>query len=243
MTFDPRAAPRARFSFVLAAAVAICLAILVGLGVWQVQRLHWKEALLARIAALSAAPAEPLEVVLRRLPDQIDIEYVRVQTACPALEKLPTLRLYAVKDGMAGYRLIAACPIAADPYGSILVDRGFIPREVVDTPPTPVLLSQPIVGVLRKGDTANFVTPKNHPETNDWYLRDIPAMAQRLNAPRPAPTFLMLESPAPTGPGPQPAPVPTDIPNNHLAYALTWFGLALSLLGVYIAKLIRDRKA
>ena len=243
MTFDPRAPPRRRFSLLLTATVGVCLVALICLGVWQLQRLAWKQALLARIAALSAAPAEPLEVVLRRLSDQVDIEYVRVQTACPALEKLPTLRLYSVKDGVSGYRLIAACPLAADRYGSILVDRGFIPREVVETPPTPVLLSQPIVGVLRKGDAANSFSPKNSPDANQWYVRDVAAMASRLNAPKPAPIFLMLESPAPTGPGPQPAAVPNDIPNNHLSYALTWFGLALALLGVYIAKLIRDRKA
>jgi surfeit locus 1 family protein len=68
-------------------------------------------------------------------------------------------------------------------------------------------------------------------------------MAAVLHAEAPAPVFLMLESPAPSGPGPQPAPLPTDIPNRHLEYALTWYGLALALLGVYIAKLLRDRKA
>jgi surfeit locus 1 family protein len=67
-------------------------------------------------------------------------------------------------------------------------------------------------------------------------------MAAALKAPAPAPVFLMLESPAPQGP-PLPSPLPTDIPNRHLEYALTWFGLALALLAVYIAKLVRDRKA
>ena len=62
--------------------------------------------------------------------------------------------------------------------------------------------------------------------------------------PTPAPVFLFLESPKPTGFGPTPAPVPIDIPNNHLGYAITWFGLALSLVGVYIATLLaRRRKA
>ena len=152
MTFDPRPARPRRFSLVLLLAVGISVAILVGLGTWQMQRRVWKEALLARIEALKAAPAEPLQVVLRRLPDQVDIEYVRAQTACPNLETLPTIRLYSVRGGMSGYRLIAACPVDAGPYATILVDRGFIPREVVDTPATPVALERPIVGILRKGD-------------------------------------------------------------------------------------------
>ncbi|OYX31165.1 MAG: hypothetical protein B7Y99_10655 [Caulobacterales bacterium 32-69-10] len=242
MTELPAIAPR-RFGFGLAAAVTVCVLILVGLGTWQLQRMAWKLALIARIEALRAAPAEPLEVVLRRLPDQVDIDYVRAQTTCPALERLPTVRLYGLRNGVSGYRLIAACPIDAAPYRTILVDRGFIPREVVDTPTTPQALGRPIVGVLRKGDPGSMFTPKNNAERNDWYRRDPAAMAAALGAPDPAPIFLMLESPAPRGPGPQPAPLPTDIPNRHFEYALTWFGLALALIGVYIAKLVRDRKA
>jgi surfeit locus 1 family protein len=242
MTELPVLAPR-RFGFGLAAAVTVCVLILVSLGTWQLQRMAWKQSLIARIDALKAAPAEPLEVVLRRLPDQIDIDYVRAQVACPTLERLPTLRLYGLRDGVSGYRLIAACPVDAPPYRTILVDRGFIPREVVDTPTTPQDLGQPIIGVLRKGDPGSVFTPKNNPERNDWYRRDTAAMAATLNAPYPAPIFLMLESPAPHGPGPAPAPLPTDIPNRHFEYALTWFGLALALIGVYIAKLVRDRKA
>lgn len=240
---DLSAPPPPKFGFGLAIAVGVACLILVGLGAWQLQRLGQKQALLARIEALKVAPAEPLEVVLRRLPDQIDIDYVRVQATCPTLEKLPTVRLYALRDGIVGYRLIAACPVDAAPYRTILIDRGFIPREVVDTPTTPMDLGKPLIGVLRHGDPGTFFTPKNNPGRNDWYRRDVPAMAQALGAPYPAPIFLMLESPAPHGPGPQPAPLPTDIPNRHFEYALTWFGLALALLGVYIAKLVRDRKA
>jgi surfeit locus 1 family protein len=235
--------PRRRGRLGLTIAVVIATAILVGLGVWQLQRLQWKTALLDRIAALQGAPAEPLEVVLRRVPDKVDVDYVRVQAACPALETLPTLRLYSVREGVLGYRLIAACPVENTPYRSILVDRGFIPREVVDAPPTPTPLARPIVGVLRSPDKASVFAAKNKPETNDWYTRDIEAMADALEAPDPAPIFLMLERPAPTGPGPQPSPLPLSIPNRHLEYALTWFGLALTLLAVYIGMLVRDRKA
>jgi surfeit locus 1 family protein len=240
---EPQAVAPRRSGLGLAIAVAIACLILLGLGTWQLQRLGEKQRLLARIDALRSAPAEPLEVVLRRLPDQVDIDYVRVQTACPALERLPTVRLYGLRDGVIGYRLIAACPVDAPPYRTILVDRGFIPREVVDARTTPVDLGRPIVGVLRHGDPGSIFTPKNKPAANDWYRRDVPAMAAALRGPYPAPIFLMLESPPPHGPGPQPAPLPTDIPNRHFEYALTWYGLALALLAVYIAKLVRDRKA
>jgi surfeit locus 1 family protein len=220
--------------------VAICLAILVGLGVWQLQRLKWKETLLARIAALQAAPARPLDGVLAAGGT---LDFVRVAMACPDLERRPTLRLFAVWNGQAGYRMIAACPIAAAGFSSILVDRGFQPLEQAGpSPPGRPILPGPVVGVLRQGDKANFVTPANRVGENLWYARDPAAMAKALGAAAPAPVFLMLEQPDPKGAGPEPAPIPANIPNRHFEYALTWFGLAASLIGVYAAMLLRSRR-
>jgi surfeit locus 1 family protein len=230
---------RGRFAVIPAIATVVGIAILIGLGVWQVQRLHWKEGLLARIAALQSAPPEPLEVVLRRAADGLDIDYVRVQQACPDVETAPYLKLYSVRDGYAGYRIIAACRLAGGPYDAILVDRGFIAQGL--TPSGGQTLAAPIVGILRKGDARNFVTPQNDPAQNLWYGRDITAMGHALGVSNPAPTYLMLEQPAPPAGGPVIAPLPTDIPNNHLQYAITWFGLALALAGVYAASLWRKR--
>ena len=217
---------------------AFCL--LVGLGVWQVQRLKWKTDLLRRIEALKISPAEPLEVVLRRVPDGGDISYVRVQLACPALEQTPTLRVYSLQDGETGYRLVTACALPGGPYGSVLVDRGFLPTDQAAAPGR-AALAAPVIGVLRKPDGKTIVSPPNQPAKNLWYWRDLPAMAAALRAERPAPVFLMLESPAPAGPWPKPAPVPVDIPNSHLGYAITWFGLAAALAGVYLALLFRKK--
>jgi surfeit locus 1 family protein len=228
-----------RFAIIPALATAVGIVILIGLGVWQVQRLHWKEGLLARIAALQSAPPEPLDVVLHRAVDGLDIDYVRVQATCPDIETAPYLKLYSVKDGFAGWRIIAACPLGGGPYGAILVDRGFEAQGL--TPTAGHTLSAPIVGILRRGDTRNFVTPRDDPAQNLWYGRDIAAMAAALHVSKPAPTYLMLEQPAPPAGGPVIAPLPTDIPNNHLQYAITWFGLAVALAGVYLASLWRKR--
>jgi surfeit locus 1 family protein len=228
-----------RFAVIPAVATALGIVILIGLGVWQVQRLHWKEGLLARIAALQSAPPQPLDVVLSRSARDPDIDYVRVKAICPDIETTPYLRLYSVKDGYAGWRIIAACPLTGGPYGAILVDRGFLDQRLKLTPGEAI--KAPVVGILRRGDTRNFVTPKDDPGQNLWYGRDIAAMAQALGVSRPAPTYLMLEQPAPPPGGPVVAPLPTDIPNNHLQYAITWFGLALALAGVYAASLWRKR--
>jgi surfeit locus 1 family protein len=216
----------------------IGVAILLGLGVWQLERLKWKEDLLARVAALRTAPAKPLAMVLGAGGD---LDYVRAVFDCPDLERRPTLRMFGVREGKAGYRLIAACPTGA---GSILVDRGFVPLEAayVAAQPGRAVLPGPVVGVLRRGDKPTFVTPANRVAENLWYSRDVPAMARALGASAPAPVFLMLETPAPAPGGPTPAPVPIDIPNRHLEYAITWFGLAAALVGVYVASLLRTRR-
>ena len=228
------------FAVIPALATTIGIAILIGLGVWQVQRLHWKEGLLAQIAALQAAPARPLAGVLAKAAQGADIDYIRVSVLCPDVETSPYLRLYAVRDGYAGNRIIAACRLANGPYGAVLVDRGFIAQGLA--PSGGQVLTAPIVSIMRKGDTRNFVTPANDPAENLWYWRDIPAMAAALGVARPAPSFLMLEQPAPPPGGPVIAPLPSDIPNNHLQYAITWFGLAVALAGVYLASLIAKRR-
>jgi len=227
---------------VQAVVVLVVFAILCGLGVWQVERLAWKTRLLNQIAALQTAPAEPLGVVLNRLRDGGQVDYVRVQALCSALQETPTLHLYAVVDGEMGYRLITACPIAYGPYRSILVDRGFVPRERLgEVRPGPVL-DVPVTGVLRGAERKSWISLPNKPQANDWRTRDLPAMAAALHAPAPAPVFLMLERPAPQGFfGPMPAPVPTNISNNHLGYAITWFGLAIALIGVWIGSLRQRR--
>lgn len=215
--------------------VAVGLAILVALGAWQVQRLSWKTDLLAHIERLQGAIPVPLATALGKPAAELD--FVRARLDCPGLERSPTLRLYAVENGVAGARLIAACA-AGD--GSILIDRGFL-AEGEAQPLGAERLSVPVIGVLRRPSRPNFVTPANDPAANRWYSRDLPAMAAALGAPRPAPVMLMLESPPPAGGGPRPAALPTAISNRHLEYALTWFGLAAALAGVYVAMLWRRR--
>ena len=238
-----KASPRSsrRIPIVATAITVVALVILVGLGAWQVKRLHWKEGLLAQIQALQAAPAQSLAKVLQKVGAGHDVDYTRVRVDCPTLETTPYLRLWAVPDARSGYRIITACALTDAPFSNILVDRGFISLDDVArwNPKSGAILSQPIVGVLRKGDRPNFVTPANQPAQNLWYFRDVYAMEKALHVTDVPPVFLMLESPAPKGLGPAPAAVPTDIPNNHLSYAITWFGLAAALLGVYLASLWR----
>jgi surfeit locus 1 family protein len=240
------ARPRGQgFPVGLTIATALAFALLVALGVWQLQRLKWKEGLLTQIAALQGAPARPLEPILNTLAHGGDVGFIRVRVTCPGLASAPYLELYGLKDGQAGSRLISACPVESDRYRTVLVDRGFVADTVSARPPVDRAATAPVdlVGVLRAVDKPSFVTPPNRPGANRWFSRDIPAMARALAAAQPAPIFLFAESASnPEFKALQPAPLPAHIPNRHLEYALTWFGLAAALVGVYAAGLLKRRK-
>lgn len=217
--------------------VVFGIAVLLTLGTWQVQRLRWKEDLLAHIAALQSAAPVPVATVLGRAAENLD--FVRVSVDCPALERSPTLRLYSLHDGESVERIITACPT---PDGrSLLVDRGYVATGAAVVPGRE-RLDVPVVGVLRVPSGANRFTPPNEPGANRWYFHDLPAMAATSQASSPLPVVLMLERPAPAqGAGPSPAALPAEISNRHLEYALTWYGLAATLAAVYIAMLLRRR--
>jgi surfeit locus 1 family protein len=234
-----------RFPVGLTIAVGIAFAILVALGAWQVQRLAWKRDLLAQVAALQSAPARDAGPVLARMKAGEAIDFTRVRVDCPGLAAAPYLQLYSVRDGQAGLRLVSACALAGAPYGSILVDRGFVADTISARPPVNPADATPIgvVGVLRVPETGNFVSPPNDVAANRWYVRDVPAMAAALKAADPAPLVLMAETSSnPEWKALDPAPLPAQISNRHLEYAGTWFGLAAALVGVYAAVLIRRRK-
>lgn len=227
------------FPIGLTIAVAIALAILLGLGTWQLQRLAWKREVLDRIAALQAAPAQPLASVLERLASGGDADFTRVTASCPGLGTAPFLELYGMRDGQAGSRIISACTLTGGRYGSVLVDRGFVIDTISARPPVAASEAPMTVqGVLRAPEPGNAFSPPNQP--GRWYTRDAAGMAAQLGAKSPAPLFLMAE----TSTNPEwkaliPAPVPANIANRHLEYALTWYGLAGALLGVYAAMLLR----
>lgn len=195
---------------------------------------------------MQSAPPQPAGPVLDALGQGRDVGFTRVRVTCPGLGSAPYLELYGLREGQAGTRLISACAVSSARYRTLLVDRGFVIDTVSARPPVDSADRTPveIVGVLRNPDPATFVTPKNRADANRWFSRDAAAMGRALNAPEPAPVFLMAE----TSSNPEwralvPAPLPAEISNRHLEYALTWFGLAGALAAVYAAMLLKRRKA
>lgn len=246
-SWEPQIEPRAArpqgggFPVGLTVATVIAFAILIGLGVWQLQRLKWKVTLLANIAAAEAAPAKPIEPVLDALANHHNVDFTRVKVTCRGLAHAPAVELYALRNAEIGARLISSCPVVSAYYRSILVDRGFVPDTVTTRPSVDPADSGHVdlIGVLRAPERGNFMTPANKP--GRWYLHDAEAMGKALNTDRPvAPVFLMAETSSnPDFKALEAAPFPIDIPNRHLEYALTWFGLAGALAGVYGAAVFK----
>lgn len=194
-------------------------AILLGLGVWQVQRMGWKEALLAEIdAKISADP-----VALPPAPISPDQKYLPVQvTGQFTGEYLEVLS--GQKGGSPGVRIIEA--FATKDGRRILVDRGFIEDEARSTPRHAGATE--VVGNLHWPQDTDSFTPPPDPKSGMWFARDATAMAAKLNT---EPTFIVARET--TGDAITPMPVDSSsIPNDHWGYAITWFLLAATWAGM-----------
>jgi surfeit locus 1 family protein len=228
-----------RFPIGLTIAVAIALAILLTLGTWQVERLHWKQALLARIAATQAAPPRPLAEALARAGRGEDVDFARVTVDCLEAPLEPSrVLLYGIKEGEPVWRPIAPCRIAAGRWTLIAIDRG-VARGEGPNPPQPVLPNPDHVeGVLRRPERLSAVQrfAGTGPQNAAAGYRDRAAAVAAVAAAAGGrmPDYMIVaarETPAP--PFVTPAPLPLNITNRHLEYAVTWYGLAAALLGVY----------
>lgn len=237
MAADPT---RGRFPWGLTIASGLLLALLVYLGVWQVQRLQWKQDLIAQSALASRAAPEAPDVVFGAGDDP---EFRKVSLICPGLAAAPFVELQTIYEGQPGVRLISACRHPG--YArTLLVDRGFVAAAVSARPPvarsgTPVRLTAEVRETPAPGPMALAS------EGRRFFARDNAAMARALGVDGPvAPwTLFALESSNPDWPALKPSAPPAAFSNNHLGYAITWFGLALALIAFYIALLRRKLAA
>lgn len=225
---------RARFPWGLTIVCALAFALLCGLGTWQLQRMQWKNRLIAQAEAAAALAPAPLADVLALH----DPAFRKVRIDCPGLATAPFVELQTIHDGEAGVRLISACR-PTDFAAGFLIDRGFVSGTVSARPRVlPSTVSFPLVAELRKPPPPG---PMALPvDQGRFFARDTPGMARALGIADPDPnTLFALTSSNPEWPALQPSAPPAAFSNNHLGYALTWFGLALALAGFYIALLRR----
>ena len=225
---------RARFPWGLTIVCALALALLMSLGVWQVQRMQWKNGLIAQAEAAAALPpAPPVEVLALHDP-----AFRKILIDCPGLATAPYVELQTIHEGQAGVRLISACRPTDFP-AEFLIDRGFVAEGISARPPvaasvTPFRVTAEPREVPPPGPMALPV------DKGRFFARDTLGMARALGVADPDPnTLFALTSSNPEWQALQPFAPPAAFSNNHLGYALTWFGLALALVGFYIALLRR----
>ncbi|ARM91538.1 surfeit locus 1 family protein (plasmid) [Rhizobium sp. CIAT894] len=222
------------------AVFAVCLALLAAalaaLGTWQVERLAWKRDLIARVdqrvhAPPAPAPATPADWSRVNTTDD---EYRRV-TAVGMLANDKETLVYASTILGPGYWVMT--PLMLADGTSILVNRGFVPTDRRD--PASRREGQPsepveITGLIRMTEPKGSLLKSNDVAADRWYSRDVAAIAQKRGLSAVAPYF--IDADATPNPGGLPVGGLTIIrfPNNHLVYAITWYGLSAMALALLV---------
>ena len=206
----------------LPAAVASLLtfAFLAGLGVWQVQRLHWKTALLDKIHTRMAQASAPLP---EKIKNPQNWEFRRVSMAGRYLSGHDFLLMPRTYHGQNGFYMIV--PFLRLSGGTVLVNRGWVSKALLPkvTRPQGIVELHGIITLPHK----NSFTPSNVPQKNEWYWPDIQAMARTAHLQNVAPVIFTLDK-TPAGVYPVGGRARTRFPNHHLQYSIFWFLMALA---------------
>jgi surfeit locus 1 family protein len=236
------AAPRKRRSWIgLFIPALLAFAALVALGTWQIKRKAWKEGLIAALTErLAAAPvALPAPASWPHL-DRTDDEYRRVALSAQ-FDNAKEAFVYASASAFrpdvsgAGYWVFTPARLADGSF--VIVNRGFVPearKEVAARAEGQITGPIEIVGVIRWPDARHWFSPADDPSRNLWFTRDPTAIGDAKHVHPVAPFYVEMESPTPPGGWPQPGKIVVNLPNNHLQYALTWYGLALVLVVMFV---------
>jgi len=213
------------------------LAGLIGLGVWQLERLAWKDALLARLTARVGAEPISLAAVERQWQADGDVEYLHA-LARGRFHHERERYLYAPQPTGLGWYVYTLLEIS--PGRILWVNRGWV--DDAHKPPRRRALGQvagdtEVRGLVRRPLPPGMFTPANDVAGNLWYWPDLAQMTTSAFGPEAADSLpFRLEvdqQPLPPGGLPRGGVTRLDLPNRHLEYALTWFALALALIAVY----------
>lgn len=208
--------------------ILFCVVVLTSLGVWQLERRIWKLDLIEQVeqrihAPATTAPGPNLWAEI----DAKDLAYRHVQTSGRFLDKPATL-VQAVTNRGSGFWVLN--PFQSNDGFNVLVNRGFVPTEKAgqDWQPNHETTTT-VSGLLRITEPEGGFLRSNDPAAGRWYSRDVAAISAKLNIDRPAPYFIDADANEDRNLLPIGGLTVVTFANNHLVYALTWFGMALML--------------
>ena len=210
-----------------ASGMLVMLLVLLALGTWQVHRLHWKQAILQEIARAEAAPAVPLT----GSPGP----FTKVSVSGQLRNDLAASYGADVRDTATGPELgtYLIVPLERGGEATLLVDRGWVPAKrsgPIDQPQGVVS----IAGYIHPADHPGMFSARDDPATRTFYTLDPATIGAALGLKNVAPFVLIALGPPPDGHYPQPATHLPRPPNNHFIYAVTWYGLALALVVMFL---------
>jgi surfeit locus 1 family protein len=227
----------------------LILTLLIGLGVWQLQRRTEKHALIAALSERLAAAPEDLPPVAQwsaLTPAQDEFRRVRFSAI---YESRPDAMVYssgsAIRDDISGPGTWAFMPARLPQGESVVVNTGFVQntmqdRAQEDRAVTPLVTGAPVMltGYIRFPESAGALTPSENLAKRLWFARDHRSMAQTLgwaeDGRQIAPFYIDLESPVPPSGVPKPGPLSVNLKDDHLQYAITWFGLAAAVMIAFL---------
>jgi cytochrome oxidase assembly protein ShyY1 len=215
-------------------AVALAaLVVLLGLGTWQLERKAWKEALIATLDhRLNDAPIAlppPAEWV-GMTPGNSEFTRVRLRLEFSnASDALVYTTGSAIRDDVKGVGYFVFSPAHLPDGQQVVVNRGFVPERSYPSAPG----AADVVGALRWPEAGSAFVSDHDAAGDVWMVRDPAAMAQLKGWGAVAPFYIEQEGPVPPGGLPHPAPLKVQLRNDHLQYAVTWYGLAAVLVVMF----------
>ena len=215
----------------IAAAWIVVIVGLLALGSWQVQRLAWKRSLIAQVDARVAAKPVPGPVTAGS-----EDAYRRV-AATGVFERERDSFVQASTVRGPGWWVIT--PLRTTDGRTVLINRGYVPAR---TAPPPVSGAVSVTGLLRLTEPRGGFLRSNDPAADRWYSRDVAAIAARRGLGATVPYFIDADATATTEKGPVAGLTVIRFPNNHLAYAITWFILATMAIGGFIIWIKASRR-
>jgi len=229
------------------------IAVLCGLGIWQLERRAWKEGLLAAIAERVHAPPTDFPPPARwasLTPEKDEYRHVRLEGRF-LNDKEAHLQANLVSrgsdDGELGYDILT--PLELADGSLVIVNRGFVPlarKDAATRPEGQIEGETSVTGLIRFPQAHPWFVPADEPRRNIWFSRDPAPIAEAFELRRVAPVMVDADagegsSGAAKAGAPRGGQTRLTLPNNHLQYALTWFGLAIVLATVFGTYAVRRR--